>query len=100
MNEITELLTQVNARLIQIEKRLSVGSDRSASFNKERYTVAEAAELLGKRPFTIREWCRLKRIHAEKRRCGRGRTSEWVIARSEIERYMNDGLLPIDGFDL
>ena len=99
MDELTNILSSVDARLARIEKKLE--RDRNGQdFRKEWYTVAEAAELLGKKPFTIREWCRLRRIHAEKRRCGRGRTSEWIIARSEIERYMNDGLLPINGLDL
>jgi hypothetical protein len=28
---------------------------------KDKYTVPEAATILGKRPFTVREWCRLGR---------------------------------------
>jgi hypothetical protein len=62
---------------------------------KEFFTTAEAAELLGKRPFTVREWCRHGRVNAEKRECGRGMEGEWMIQRSEIERIRNFGLLPL-----
>src|SRR5262245_17243459 len=63
--------------------------------DKEWFTTAEAADLLGKRPFTVREWCRHRRVNAEKRDCGRGEDGEWMIPRSEIERIRNFGLLPL-----
>lgn len=66
-------------------------------FDKEWFTVAETAELLGKQPFTVREWARCSRISAVKRPCGRGRSSEWVFHRDAIEQYMNEGLIPIGG---
>jgi hypothetical protein len=62
---------------------------------KEWYTTEEAAVLLGKAEFTVREWCRLGRIHAEKRRSGRGAHPAWVIAHGEIVRYQREGLLPV-----
>lgn len=34
---------------------------------KEFYATAEVAELLGRAEFTVREWCRLGRVLAEKR---------------------------------
>lgn len=61
---------------------------------KDWYAVAEAAEILGKAEFTIREWCRLGRIRAQKRPCGRGRSREWMIAHAELVRIQNEGLLP------
>jgi hypothetical protein len=61
---------------------------------KEWYSVNEVAELLGKAPFTIREHARLSRIKAEKRKCGRGPHSEWMISYEELERIRNEGLLP------
>ena len=40
------------------------------------YSTAEAAVLLRKRRYTVREWCRLQRIHASKRPTGQiGRAS-------------------------
>jgi len=44
---------------------------------KEWYTTAEAAQLLGKAEFNVREWCRLKRVRAEKKKCGRGVAGKW-----------------------
>jgi DNA-directed RNA polymerase specialized sigma24 family protein len=60
---------------------------------KEWYTPAEAAKLLGKAEFTVREWCRNGRVHARKREGGRGRSQEWVISHDELERIRNEGLL-------
>lgn len=95
---------EIKAGLIQIETQLNslttaVKVIGSASVSKcpakECYTPAEVAELLGKRPYTVREWCRLERINASKRPSGRGEADEWEIAAEEIERYRNHGLLPI-----
>lgn len=60
---------------------------------KDWYTVAEVAETLGRAEFTVREWCRLGRIYASKRECGRGRAKEWIIAHEELTRIQNEGLL-------
>src|SRR5262249_32936636 len=62
---------------------------------QEWYTTAEAAALLGKAEFTIREGCRLGRIRAEKRRSGRGAHPAWVVAHEELLRYQREGLLPL-----
>ncbi|MCA9262581.1 MAG: helix-turn-helix domain-containing protein [Planctomycetales bacterium] len=93
MHELVSILNRFDERLSRIEERLE--SNDTPQFDRTWYTVAETATLLGKQPFTIREWCRLKRIHAKKRPCGRGRTSEWTISSDEIKRYLNDGLLPL-----
>lgn len=62
---------------------------------KDWYTVAEASEILGKAEFTVREWCRLGRVYASKRACGRGLSQEWIIAHEELTRIRNEGLLPL-----
>jgi hypothetical protein len=61
---------------------------------KEFYTTDEFARLVGKREFTVREWARLGRIHALKRRSGRGAFAAWVVSHSELLRYQREGLLP------
>ncbi|TWU20727.1 helix-turn-helix domain-containing protein [Bythopirellula polymerisocia] len=94
MHDFADILTQLDDRLSRIE--LALSSYREPQFQKEWYTVAEAAEILGKAPFTVREWCRLERINASKRPSGRGTSSEWMISHSEIERIQNKGLLPRD----
>lgn len=63
---------------------------------KDYYTTAEVAKLLGKAEFTVREWCRLNRVYAEKRQTGRGRAKEWMISHRELTRLRNEGLLPLD----
>lgn len=60
---------------------------------KEAYTTAEVAKLLGKRPYTVREWARLGRVNAYKV-CGRGAEDAWRITHEELVRIQNDGLLP------
>lgn len=60
------------------------------------YSVDEAAGLLGKRPYTVREWCRYGQINASKRIERRGCSALWSVSSEEIERYRNEGLLPIN----
>jgi hypothetical protein len=64
---------------------------------KDWYSTSEVAQLLAKAEFTVREWCRLARVNARKRACGRGQTQEWVISHTELERIRNEGLLPQPG---
>ena len=58
------------------------------------YSTADIAQLLGKAEFTVREWCRLGRINAAKRPCGRGSSLEWMISHEELARIQSVGLLP------
>jgi hypothetical protein len=62
---------------------------------QEAYSPVEVARILDKKPYTVREWCRLKRINARKRPYGRGDADEWEIAHEELERIKAHGLLPI-----
>jgi hypothetical protein len=61
---------------------------------KDFYTTSEVAEILDRAEWTVREWCRLGRVNAEKRPCGRGTSQEWIISHGELQRIRNDGLLP------
>lgn len=88
MNRDEEILS----RLEEIEKTLSTLV--SQRMIKDSYTTSEVAGILSKAEFTVREWCRLGRVWAEKRPCGRGRSKEWIISHEELLRIQNEGLLP------
>jgi hypothetical protein len=60
---------------------------------KDWYTTAEIAEIVGKAEFTVREWCRMNRITAEKKGSGRGKHQAWVISHAELLRIQREGLL-------
>ena len=64
---------------------------------RDWYGTQELAEILGRAEFTVREWCRLGRVRAEKRACGRGRTREWMVSHTELLRLQGEGLLPVPG---
>ena len=59
----------------------------------KNYSTADAAKILDKAEFTVREWCRLHRVHTEKRTCGRGNSKGWMISHEELERVQAEGLL-------
>jgi hypothetical protein len=80
-------------KLDHLEAMLIVLVDRAAV--REWYSTDEFAQLVGKAEFTVREWCRHGRIHAEKRISGRGAFSAWVISHQELLRYQREGLLPL-----
>lgn len=85
-------LPTVEDRLAKIEAMLAVLVDRETT--REWYSTAEFARLVGKAEFTCREWCRRRRIKAEKRSSGRGSYPAWVISHPELLRYQREGLLP------
>jgi hypothetical protein len=93
----TATLERIEATLMQIMALLNelVASSRRSIVTKAAYSAAEVAAILGKRPFTVREWCRLQRINATKRPWGRGNEREWEISHEELVRFRNHGLLPI-----
>lgn len=87
-----EQLQLVLDRLERIESVLAALVESKTA--KEWYSTAEVARILGKADFTVREWCRLGRVHAEKRAGGRGTSQEWIISHQELNRIRNEGLLP------
>lgn len=88
----TELIESLIERLARIENTLGeLVQQRSV---KDWYSTEEAARFLGLAEFTVRNYCRLKRIQAEKRRSGRGRFKAWAISHEELLRYQREGLLP------
>jgi hypothetical protein len=64
---------------------------------KQHYSVEEFAREVNRRPFTVREWCRLGRLHATKSNTQSGPTTLWVISHTELERFRREGLLPRAG---
>jgi hypothetical protein len=57
---------------------------------KELYSTAEAAEILGKAEYTVREWRRKGQAQAQKAANGRG----WLVPHAELERLRNCGPRP------
>ncbi len=62
---------------------------------RDWYSTEQLARLLGKAEFTVREWCRNGRIHAEKKGSGRGKYQSWVVSHAELLRVQREGLLPL-----
>lgn len=85
---------ELKQRLTRIEGMLESILEQRAAI-REFYSTSEVADLLGRAEFTVREWCRLGRILAEKRACGRGLSKEWMISHEEVQRIKNEGLLPL-----
>lgn len=83
ISSIESVLTEIHAML----------SERQPV--KDWYTVRELSEILKRSEFTVREWCRLGRVHADKRACGRGNSNEWIVSAEELKRIQNEGLLPL-----
>lgn len=90
LKRLEEGQKQIVDRLAEINQRSSLPVPA-----RESYSPTEAAALLGKRPFTVREWCRLGRIKAKKRACGNDASFGWEISHAEVERVRNHGLLPL-----
>jgi len=83
--ELIERLDRIEAMLGELVRMRTV---------KGWYSTDEVAEILGKAPFTVREWCRLSRIKGEKRGSGRGKYQSWVVSHAELQRIQREGLLP------
>lgn len=88
-----ELRTWLDVRFHQLENLLKVLVEHRPV--KNWYSTQEAAEILGKVEYTVREWCRAGRIHAAKKGSGRGKYQSWVISHQELLRIQKEGLLPI-----
>jgi hypothetical protein len=62
---------------------------------REWYTTRQFGQAVGKSEFTIREYCRLGRLKAEKRQSGRGAYPQWVLSHAELLRFQREGLLAV-----
>ena len=84
-DELLSRLTKIETLLASLVEQRTI---------KEWYSTAEVATILGKAEFTVREWCRLGRVHAEKKKSGRGVASKWIVSHAELTRIRNEGLRP------
>jgi hypothetical protein len=60
------------------------------------YSTGDTAEILGVTDQTVRVWCRHGRVNAIKRQEQKGAAELWSITVGEIQRYKDEGLLPMD----
>jgi len=84
--EIVERLDRIEAALSALLEQRTV---------KDWYSTEEAAKILGKAEFTIRNYCRLGRIRGEKKSSGRGKFQSWAISHDELLRVQREGILPL-----
>ena len=84
-------MTNLEERLEKIESMLAVLVERQQV--REFYSVDEFARQVGRSEFTVRGWCRLGRVHAQKKQSGRGPHAAWAISHVEFERFQHEGLL-------
>jgi hypothetical protein len=83
---LEERLEKIEAMLVALVERQQV---------REWHTTQEFAKAVGKAEFTIREYCRLGRLRAEKRQSGRGKYPQWVLSNDELLRFQREGLLAV-----
>jgi hypothetical protein len=83
---------ELKGRLDRLEDMLARLMDRETA--KDWYSTDEFARIVGKAEFTVREWCRLGRVRAEKKQSGRGAYVSWAISHNELLRFQREGLLP------
>jgi hypothetical protein len=86
LDPVLQRLDRIEAALAELLRQRTI---------KDWYGTDEAAEILGKAEFTVREWARLGRIRAQKRGSGRGKHQSWVVSHTELLRIQKEGLLPI-----
>ncbi len=83
-------LNEMRTMILNIHEKLDTPKE-----SRTWYSVEEAAKMLGKGAYTVREWCRHGRIFAAKRAERRGGAELWSISSDEVARYKNEGLLPL-----
>lgn len=82
----------IDDRLDRIESMLAALVEQNTV--KDWYSTPEIAKILGRAEYTVREWCRLGRITARKKPCGRGKGGEWLVSHEEMVRLRSEGLRP------
>lgn len=92
MDELLARLGRLEAMVLVLVERQPKGR-RDVDDSRTTFTTAEFAEAVGLGDWTIRNYCRLGRLRAKKKRSGRGAHPEWVLDREEMDRYRREGLL-------
>src|SRR5690606_32946043 len=83
---LLERLRALEASLTTIESTVAAGASTVPPVPREYYSVPEFATEVHRCEYTVREWCRMGRIHAEKCDSGRGDAKGWKIPASELQR--------------
>jgi hypothetical protein len=86
MTDILAGLARLEMQNAEILARLD-RLDRPQEPRKQTWSPEELAVALHRKPFTVREWCRLKRIQAVKERY----TRLWRIPDAEARRLIAGG---------
>jgi hypothetical protein len=91
-------------RVTALQGQMTALQDQMTRFEQARQnaepeppalTVAEAAARVNRSKFTVREWCRLGRIHCKRATSRRGPYAEYRIPVESIRYYKDHGLLPL-----
>lgn len=92
MRGLEEAFVAIIARLDVIIEQLTRDRERQDDKDRQRFTTAQAAKRLNKSPWTVRRWCELGQVKAERIRLGRsGNRLEWRIDAEEVNRVAQEG---------
>jgi hypothetical protein len=83
---LEEKLNKIETLLLVLVERQQV---------REWYSVEEFARIVGRAPYTVRQWANNRRIVASKKESGRGAHASWAISHEELLRFQREGLLPV-----
>ena len=98
-NALQHRIENLESTISHLDGRLSEHpAPVSGPPQREYYSTQEFAELVDRSEYTVREWCRLERINAEKCDSGRGDAKSWKIPADELQRFQDHGLLPLRYF--
>lgn len=100
MSDPVQKLQELVVELMQHIDKLYERIGEQNSELPEALSVEQAADYLGRRPYTVRQWCRNGRIKACRAQSGKGPYKEWRISKESIEYYQANGLLPLYTNDL
>jgi hypothetical protein len=87
LDRIDQTLNELTSNIRSLERGVESG--------RAFFTTEEVARILGKKPYTVREWCRLARINCTRDAVGRGGYGPYRISKDEITRIRDHGLLPL-----